>query len=493
MLRMDEVATIRHRVLVQGVSRRTVAKEMGVSRNTVRRYLKGAKVGERVATARARPITDGAKARLDALLAEAPKWTGGKQRLTAKQLWRLVRAEGVRIGETSVKVYVREWKRRRAEVFVPLVYRPGDLGEVDFFQVLVDVQGTRTKAWMFLLRSMASGRDFAWLFPRQDQTCFLEGHVRAFEHLGGVLHRLAYDNLKPAVAKMLAGSERELTARFAALSNHYLFEACFARPATGHDKGGVEARGKGVRLQHLVPIPQGPTLEAISRQLLQRLDVEADEKRDRAGRTVKERFAEEKSFMLPLPEHSFEPAQTRSVTVTRRSLVQLDGGYYSVWCRWAGLTVTALLGVNDITLVGPDGRVQHRRVGFGERSVDYRHYLPELARKPQALRQVADELLPRMSETYRRVWKQLVDEHGPKQGARAFAQVLKAVVEHGETAVGRRLELALAAGEPLQLAAHPPPPPSVLIQAEALPHGLRDVQVATAAAADFDALLRGAA
>jgi len=308
-----------------------------------------------------------------------------------------------------------------------------------------------------------------------------------------VLHPPAYDNLKPAVAKMLAGSDRELTARFAALSNHYLFEACFARPATGHDKGGVEARGKGVRWQHLVPIPQGPSLDAISRQLLQRLDAEAHEKRDKTGRMVSERFAEEKSFLLPLPQHCFEPARAKPVTVTRRSLVQLEGGYYSVWCRWAGLTITALVGVDNITLVGPDGRVTHGRVHFGERSIDYRHYMPELAKKPQALRQVADELLPRMSGTYQRVWKQLVDEHGPKQGARAFAQVLKAVVEHGETAVARRLELALAAGEPLLLAAHPPPPPSVLINADALPHALRDVQVATAAAADFDALLRGAA
>jgi transposase len=459
----------------------------------VKRYLRGAAVGERKKTSRPRPALGKVQARIDALLTEAPKWTGGKQRLTATQLWRLLRAEGLHVGVTLVKDYVHEWKRRRAEVFVPLVYRPGDLGEVDFFQVLVDVGRARTKAWMFLLRSMASGRDFAWLFPRQDQTCFLEGHVRAFEHLGGVLHRLAYDNLKPAVAKMLAGSDRELTARFAALSNHYLFEACFARPATGHDKGGVEARGKGVRWQHLVPIPQGPSLDAISRQLLQRLDAEAHEKRDKTGRTVSERFAEEKSFLLPLPQHCFEPARAKPVTVTRRSLVQLEGGYYSVWCRWAGLTITALVGVDNITLVGPDGRVTHGRVHFGERSIDYRHYMPELAKKPQALRQVADELLPRMSGTYQRVWKQLVDEHGPKQGARAFAQVLKAVVEHGETAVARRLELALAAGEPLLLAAHPPPPPSVLINADALPHALRDVQVATAAAADFDALLRGAA
>jgi hypothetical protein len=346
---------------------------------------------------------------------------------------------------------------------------------------------------MFLLRCMASGRDFAWLFPRQDQTCFLEGHVRAFEHLGGVLHRLAYDNLRPAVSKILAGSERELTARFAALSNHYLFEPCFARPATGHDKGGVEARGKGVRWQHLVPIPAGKNLDEVSRALLQRLDGEAAEKRDASGRTVLERFVEEKAFLLPLPEHRFEPAKTKSVTVTRRSLVQLEGALYSVWCRWAGLMVTAHVGVNDVSIVGPDGLVTHRRVSFGRRSVDYRHYLPELARKPQALRQVAEELLPRLNETYTRVWRQLVDEHGPKQGARAFAQVLKAVVEHGETAVAQRLELALASGEPLQLAAHPPPPPTAVMQQDALPQGLRGISIASAAAADFDSLLGGAA
>ena len=97
---------------------------------------------------------------------------------------------------------------------------------------------------MFVMRLMYSGRDFAWLYPRQDQVCFLDGHVRAFEHFGAVPHRAAYDNLKPAVTRVLVGSERELSARFLALTTHYLVEASFARPRTGHDKGGVEARGK---------------------------------------------------------------------------------------------------------------------------------------------------------------------------------------------------------------------------------------------------------
>jgi len=83
--------------------------------------------------------------------------------------------------------------------------------------------------------------------------------VRAFAHLDAAPHRLIYDNLKAAVRKMLVGSERELTVRFLALANHYLFEACFARPREGHDKGGVESRGKAIRWQELVPIRRGRT------------------------------------------------------------------------------------------------------------------------------------------------------------------------------------------------------------------------------------------
>jgi hypothetical protein len=93
-------------------------------------------------------------------------------------------AEGLKISARMVRREVAEWKRQRQEVFVPLVYHPGDLAEVDFFEVLVDVGGQRQKAWMFLLRLMYSGRDFAWLYPRQDQVCFLDGHVRAVRASG---------------------------------------------------------------------------------------------------------------------------------------------------------------------------------------------------------------------------------------------------------------------------------------------------------------------
>ncbi len=59
-----------------------------------------------------------------------------------------------------------------------------------------------------------------------------------------------------------------MTSRFAALASHDLVEACFCRPGEGHDKGGVESRGKTVRQQALVPIPSRPTLAGINATLL---------------------------------------------------------------------------------------------------------------------------------------------------------------------------------------------------------------------------------
>jgi hypothetical protein len=207
---------------------------------------------------------------VQALLAESVRWTGGKQRLTATRLHAPLRAEGHRVGVTVVKEAVAEWKRQRREVFVPLTSRPGDLAEVDFFEVLVDVDGTRRKARLFLRRLMYSGRDFAWLYERQDQISFLDGHVRAFAHFE--------DDGEMGSDPIFVGS-----------------------PCTS--KMGSD------------PIS---------------------------------------------PE-----------------------GHY----RHGLLDLVVHAGATTVTIVGRDGvRVAHPRKRFGQRAIDYRHYLPELARKPQAVR-----------------------------------------------------------------------------------------------------------
>jgi transposase len=481
---MEEVYVVRHRHLVEGVPIRRIAREMGIDRNTVRRYIRGAPAG--VGKPRGvlgAPVRDAVQSRVIEILEDSKHWTQGKQQLTAARLYTMLIAEHREVGYTVVKDIVREWKRQRKEVFVPLVYKPGDLAEVDFFEVLVDIAGERRKAHMFVCRLMHSGRDFAWLYPRQDQTCFLDGHVRAFAHFGVVPHRLLYDNLKAAVRKILVGSERELASRFLSLATHYVFEACFARPRQGHDKGGVESRGKAIRWQELVPIPTGPDLATVSTALLARLDT----------RTT-ERFVDERAAMLPLPSVPARSARCiPGASVSSRSLVKVDGAVYSVWSTWARADVTVYAGVDEVTIVAAgDARVVvHPRQPFGRRSVDYRHYIRELAHKPQALRQVADELIAALDEPYAGAWRLLVDQHGPKQAARVFAQVLRAIEDRGEQEVALEITAALASGEPIQLAVRTRATASPEVPSENLPSSLVGVEVTAGAASDYDALLGG--
>jgi transposase len=488
---MDQVHVIRHKVLVEGLTVRQVARQLGVSRNTVRRYLEKPAPVRLESKPRATPVMDKVGARIEAVLAEAPRWTGGKQRLTATRLHNMLRSEGLDVGVTLVKRAVAEWRRRRREVFVPLVYHPGDLAEVDFFEVLVDVGGERTKTWMFVMRLMHSGRDFARIYSRQDQVSFLDGHVRAFAHFGAAPHRIAYDNLRAAVRKILVGAEREMATRFEALASHYLFEPCFCRPATGHDKGGVEARGKGIRWQHLVPIPKADDLSTINGALLARLDARVADSANQIG----PRFADELGRMLPLGEHPFRARAPYAIGASRRSLVTVEGASYSVPCEWAGLDVTAYVGAEDVEIIGPKGSsaVTHPRQRFGGRSIDYRHYLRELARKPQAMRQVAAELVRDLGEPFDVAWRSLVDAHGPRQASRIFAKVLTYVETRGIAAVATTLRTALGRGESLLLALAPAPVDPVLVSREALPQSLRTIEIESGRAADYDAWLRGGA
>ena len=489
---MDQVHVVRHKVLVEGRSQRAVAKELGIARVTVRKYLEqAAPVRRPEAAPRRRPVWEAVRERVTTLLVESAQWTGGKQRLTATRLHALLVAEGHRVGVTMIRQAVAERKRERREVFVPLTYRPGDLAEVDFFEVLIDVDGTRRKAWLFLMRLMYSGRDFAWIYERQDQISFLDGHVRAFAHFGGAPARVAYDNLRAAVVRILVGGERRLTARFTALASHYLFEPCFCRPGEGHDKGGVESRGKAVRLQALVPIPSAAMLSAINDTLLARMDARLDSKRDAAGLTIGARFAEESChFRLALTPFTAET--TTVATVSPRALIRCEGAAYSVPCRWSGLDVVVRVGATTVTIVGREGQqIAHPRMRFGQRSIDYRHYLPELARKPQALRQVLPELLRDLGAPFPAIWEQLHPAHGPREAARLFAKIIGALETHGATTVVPALTAALATGTPFLLALPPAAPGLTAISPEAVPLALRTIDVASGCAADYDTWLGG--
>lgn len=488
MLRMDQVHVIRHKVLVEGQSERSVARELGVSRNTVSKYLVEAAPRRVELEPRAKPVLERVKVRLEELLLS---WrTTRKQRVTGTRLHRQLVEEGHVVGVTTVRQYLREWRRQREEVYVPLVHRPGEEGQVDFFEVTVIVAGVAQKGWKFLLYLPFSGRTFGWLYASCDTLSFLDGHVRAFAYLGGVMARLVYDNLTLAV-KRRVGVERELQERFRALASHYLFEPCFARPGEGHDKGAVESRGKGVRLQHLTPVPSGASLAAISEQLLASLEASFQEATRRDGRRPEELWAEEQAVLRELPVPGFEPRQVVLVEVSSKAMVQVSGAAYSVPSRWARLQATAYVGVEDIRLVCREEQMVVPRAAKGTRRIEYRHYLGELSRKPQAVRQVAPELVAELGEPFGRLWALLVARYGGLEGARLLAKVLGTVEDRGVAPVAEAVEAALEADR-CDLLALPrlATPAAALVE---VPASLRGIEIERRQAREYDALLVGAA
>ena len=410
--------------------------------------------------------------------------TTAKQRITASRLHRQLREEGFEVGVTTVRDYLAEKRRRSREVYIPLTYRPGEVAQVDFFEVTVDVGAERSSVWKFLMRLMYSGAEFAWLYERANQIAFLDGHVRALSHFAGVPQRVVYDNLSSAVKKRL-GIERVLTERFEALVSHYLFEPCFARPAEGHDKGGVESAGKAVRLQHLTPIPRGESLEEISTALLAQLETARGYTKDRTGRSVAARFAEERLALRTLPERTFEARLALPVLVSSMATVTIEGAEYSVPSAWVHLSVMAHVGVSDIELVGRDERFTVRKLPRGGRAIRYLHYLPELARKPNAVRQVAPELLAELGEPYRELWSRLVQTYGTKDAARVLSRLLGVSAHPNASELIRRLTEELEPPQPGRAVSHQ-------VASVVVPQALAGYVVEAGCAADYDRLLTGA-
>jgi len=195
-----------------------------------------------------------------------------KQRHTARRVWqRLVAEHGATLAEVTVSRYVA--RRRvelgldRVEVAVPQTHPPGAEAEVDFGEFSATIAGAWIKLWMFVMRLSHCGRAFHVAFANQAQEAFLEGHVLAFAHFGAVPARIRYDNLKPAVIRVLRGRDRTQSERFIALRSYYGYEALFCIPGKegAHEKGGVEGEIGRFRRRHLVRVPHVASLAELNR------------------------------------------------------------------------------------------------------------------------------------------------------------------------------------------------------------------------------------
>jgi transposase len=432
---VEQFERIRRDHRTEGLSIRALARKHRVHRRVIRQALASAIPPDRRRPRRRSPAFDPYEGVVRRWLTDdkaAPK----KQRHTARRIWqRLVAEHGALIGESTVREHVRELRAELAgapEAMVPQVHEPGEEAEVDFAEFFAYVAGALVKLWLFSLRFSASGRAFHRAYVTQAQEAFLAGHVHAFETAGGVPRRIRYDNLKPAVARVLFGRDRVESERFVCFRSHYGFDSFYCRPGKegAHEKGGVEGDVGWFRRNHLVPVPKVASMVELN-ELLSRYD-DADLSRVIVGHKapVAIEFCAEEPRLWPLPTEAFDTARELRPRVDAKARVCVRQCRYSVPVSLVGRRVLVRLGATDVVIVDRGQVVAHheRLVHRGEESLVLDHYLEILLRKPGALPSSVPLALARASGAFtahhERFWAEARRQLGDQKGTKALIEVL---------------------------------------------------------------------
>ena len=491
---MEIYGRVRRAVRVEGRSQRAVAREFGLSRETVRKMLQYAvPPGYQRQQPIKRPKLGPWVGVIDAIL-EDDKQRPAKQRHTAKRIFeRLKEEHGFTGGYTIVKDYVRSAELHSREMFIPLTHAPGE-AQADFGEALVVVAGVEQKAHYLTVDLPHSDDCFVAAFPAETTEAFLEGHVRAFAYFGGVPTRILYDNSKIAVAKMLGGEERQRTRAFSELQSYYLFADKFGRPAKGNDKGKVEALVGYARRNFMVPIPRVSSWE----ELNTRLDAESQKRRLRRLRghteTIGERFERDRTAMLPLPAPAYEACEKIAGRVSSLSLVRYRSNDYSVPTQYGHCQVWVKGYVHQLVIAcGSEVIARHERSYEREAVVfDPMHYLALLEQKTRALDQATPLAGWQLPECFAQL-RRLLEARLKKHGSREYVQVLRLMETFAINEVTHAIEDALKLGtisfdavRHLLLCRIERRPPR--LDMENYPH-LPMAQVRTTQAADYMSLL----
>jgi len=437
-------ARVRRAVLVDGKSRRAVAREFGLARKTIGKMLEySVPPGYQRQKPVLRPKLGPWLGVIDAIL-EDDKQRPHKQRHTAKRIFDRLRAEyAFTGGYTIVKDYVRSSKIGGQEMFVPLSHAPGE-AQADFGEALVVIAGVEQKAHFMAFDLPHSDDCFVQAFPAETTEAFLEAHVRAFEYFGGVPSRILYDNTKLAVARILGDGQRQKTRAFSELQSHYLFAEKFGRPAKGNDKGKVENLVGYARRNFMVPIPRAASWEALNQQFVRDAMARRAQRLRGYSETIGERFERDRAVLLPLPAARFEACDKTTARVSSISLVRYRTNDYSVPTQYGHRQVLVKGYVHRIVIVcGSEVIAEHKRSYEREAAIyDPLHYLALLEHKSRALDQAAPLIDWELPECFAHL-RRLLEARLNKHAAREYIQVLRLLETFALVEVTHAIEDAL--------------------------------------------------
>ena len=301
----------------------TIATQVGVHHSTVRRVLY--RQGVDVETTCRPSMVDPYLPFIAETLEKYPS-------LPASRMHTMVVERGYAGSESHFRRLMGTLRPRKpAEAFQRLTTLPGEEAQVDWGSFGKRVIGRATRrVSAFVMVLSWSRMPYVRFFYDQRMGSFLEGHVRAFDALGGQPRRVLYDNLKSAVLERHDDAIRFHPALLE-LAAHYRYEPRPVAVYRGNEKGRVERTIRYLRTSFW-PAREWTDIDDLNRQaeLWCRRVAGARKHHEEPQLIVHGAWEQEKAKLLPPPDDPFPAEDVVSAKVGKTPYVRFDGNDYSV-------------------------------------------------------------------------------------------------------------------------------------------------------------------
>lgn len=455
VLTVNEQQTIRT-LAERGWSRRRIARELGLHRETVGRYLGPASKPAIPPTGSpppkpAIPPAGSAAGRRSACEAfRVQLEAGAAQGLSAQRLYQdLVAEHGFTGGYDAVKRFVRAWRATTPLPFRRMETAPGEEVQIDYGQGawVIEPDGTRFRPHLLRLVLSASRKGYTEVFRRQTTESFIRGVENGFRAFGGVPATTVIDNMKAAVTRV-DWFDPELNPKVRDFAAHYGTAFLPTRPAMPRHKGKVEAGVKYAQNNAL----RGRKFTSLAEQNAFLLEWEHKVADTRIHGTTRKQviavFHEmEAPALRPLPASLFPVFEEGRRRVHRDGHVEVQRAFYSVppeyldhelWVRWEARLVRIFDARMNLIAV-------HTRHDPGRFSTLPAHIHTH---KRRIIERGADWLLGRaalVGQATGRWAAAMYAQRGPA-GIRVLQGLLSMVEDHGPGKLERACERALQFG-----------------------------------------------
>lgn len=307
----------------QGHSVRSIAKKLGLHRNTVTKYLERGELPSYTKGNRQGSILDPYKQVIDDLLAE--------DAYQATWLFERIRQLGYPGGYDTVRHYVQGIKEQKSRLaYIRFETEPGRQAQMDWGEFQVQERNGQThRVYLFVLLLGFSRAMYAEFVLRCTLEAFLDTHIRAFHYLGGVPQEILYDNMKNVVMSR-SGGQVTLNAEVVHFAHHYGFHPEVCSPYSPWVKGKVERPIHYIRERFWRGYPF-ESLARANRDLLSWLNETANRRIHGTHRQpVQQRWQQEQAHLGPRPQVEYDTSLKVVRKVYKDCQISYNGNRYVV-------------------------------------------------------------------------------------------------------------------------------------------------------------------